>query len=66
MIRKLIRQMLSAQIFSALAVSLCLLVDNIMIGRFLKEQAMAAYILANIRCCSPSGRSGRCFRRASR
>ena len=47
MIRKLIRQMLSAQIFSALAVSLCLLVDNIMIGRFLKEQAMAAYILAN-------------------
>ena len=47
MIRKLIRQMLSAQIFSALAVSLCLLVDNIMIGRFLGEQAMAAYSLAN-------------------
>ena len=47
MIRKLIRQMLSAQIFSALAVSLCLLVDNIMISRFLGEQAMAAYILAN-------------------
>ena len=47
MIRKLIRQMLSAQIFSALAVSVCLLVDNIMIGRFLKEQAMAAYSLAN-------------------
>ena len=47
MIRKLVRQMLSAQILSALAVSLCLLVDNIMIGRFLKEQAMAAYILAN-------------------
>ena len=47
MIRKLIRQMLSAQIFSALAVSLCLLVDNIMIGRFLGERAMAAYSLAN-------------------
>ena len=47
MIRKLIRQMLSAQIFSALAVSLCLLVDNIMIGRFLREEAMAAYSLAN-------------------
>ena len=47
MIRKLVRQMLSAQIFSALAVSLCLLVDNIMIGRFLGEQAMAAYSLSN-------------------
>ena len=47
MIRKLIRQMLSAQIFSALAVSLCLLVDSIMIGRFLGERAMAAYSLAN-------------------
>ena len=47
MIRKLIRQMLSAQVFSALAVSLCLLVDNIMIGRFLGEQAMAAYSLSN-------------------
>ncbi len=47
MIRKLIKQMLSAQVSSALAVSLCLLVDNIMIGRFLGEQAMAAYSLAN-------------------
>ncbi len=47
MIRKLIRQMLSAQIFSALAVSLCLLVDNIMIGRFYQEQGMASYTLAN-------------------
>lgn len=47
MIRKLIRQMLSAQIFSALAVSLCLLVDNIMIGRFLGEESMAAYSLSN-------------------
>ena len=47
MIRKLIRQMLSAQVFSALAVSLCLLIDNIMIGRFLKEPGMASYSLAN-------------------
>ena len=47
MIRKLVKQMLSAQISSALAVSLCLLVDNIMIGRFYQEQGMAAYTLAN-------------------
>ena len=47
MIRKLVKQMLSAQIFSALAVSLCLLVDNIMIGRFYREQGMASYTLAN-------------------
>ncbi len=47
MIRKLVKQMLSAQIFSALAVSLCLLVDNIMIGHFYREQGMASYTLAN-------------------
>lgn len=47
MIRKLIRQMLAAQIFSALTVSLCLLIDNIMIGRFLGVPAIAAYGLAN-------------------
>ena len=47
MIRKLIRQMLSAQIFSALAVSLCLLIDIVVIGRFLGEKAMAAYQLSN-------------------
>ena len=47
MIRKLVRQMLSAQIFSALAVSVCLLIDNVMISRFLKEQGMASYTLAN-------------------
>ena len=47
MIRKLVKQMLSAQISSALAVSLCLLVDNIMIGRFYHEDGMAAYTLAN-------------------
>ena len=42
MIRKLIRQMLTAQIFSALTVSLCLLIDSIMISRFLGEKAIAA------------------------
>ena len=47
MIRKLIRQMLSAQILSALTVSLCLLIDSIMISRFLGEKAIAAYGLAN-------------------
>ena len=47
MIQKLIRQMLAAQTLSALTVSLCLLIDNIMIGRFLGVQAIAAYGLAN-------------------
>ena len=47
MIRKLIRQMLAAQTLSALTVSLCLLIDNIMICRFLGVQATAAYGLAN-------------------
>ena len=47
MIKRIVRQMLSAQILSALTVSLCLLIDNIMIGRFLGEGAVAAYGLAN-------------------
>ena len=47
MIRKLVRRMLTAQVFSALTVSLCLLIDNIMIGRFLGEEGIAAYGLAN-------------------
>ncbi|MBR0086142.1 MAG: ATP-binding protein [Lachnospiraceae bacterium] len=47
MIRKLIRQMLTAQILSALTVSLCLLIDSIIIGRFLGVEGMAAYGLAN-------------------
>ena len=47
MIRKLIKQMLAAQTLSALTVSLCLLIDSIMIGRFLGVQAIAAYGLAN-------------------
>ena len=47
MIRKLVRQMRTAQILSALTVSLCLLIDNIMIGRFLGDRALTAYGLAN-------------------
>ena len=47
MIRKLTKQMLMAQTLSALTVSLCLLIDNIMIGRYLGVQAIAAYGLAN-------------------
>ncbi len=47
MIRKLVRQMLAAQILSALTVSVCLLIDNIMIGRYLGVKAIAAYGLAN-------------------
>ncbi len=47
MIRKLVRQMLTAQVFSALTVSLCLLIDSIMISRFLHEDGIAAYGLAN-------------------
>ena len=39
--------MLAAQTLSALTVSLCLLIDNIMIARFLGVQAIAAYGLAN-------------------
>ncbi len=39
--------MLTAQILSALTVSLCLLIDNIMIGRFLGVRALTAYGLAN-------------------
>ena len=47
MIRKLIKQMLAAQTLSALTVSLCLLIDNVMIARFLGMNATAAYGLAN-------------------
>ncbi|MBR4457377.1 MAG: ATP-binding protein [Clostridia bacterium] len=47
MIRKLVRQMLTAQVFSALTVSLCLLIDNVMISRFLGEEYLAAFGLAN-------------------
>lgn len=47
MIRKLIRQMLTAQIFSALTVSLCLLIDSVIIGRFLGVESIASYQLAS-------------------
>ena len=47
MIRKLVRQMLTAQILSALTVSLCLLIDSVMISRFLGKRAIAAYGLSN-------------------
>ena len=47
MIKKLIRQMLTAQILSALTVSLCLLIDSIIIGRYLGVKAIAAYGFSN-------------------
>ena len=47
MIRKLTRQMLTAQIFAALTVSLCLMIDSVMISCFLGEEAIAAYGLSN-------------------
>ncbi len=47
MIKKLVGQMLAAQILSALTVSLCLLIDNLMIGRYLGDEALSAYGLAN-------------------
>ena len=47
MIRKLFRQMLVTQILSAMTVMLCMLVDSMMIGRFLGVDAMTAYGLAN-------------------
>lgn len=47
MLKKTFRQMAVAQIVSAMTVILCLLIDSIMIGRFLSVDAMAAYGLAN-------------------
>ena len=47
MIRKIFRQMLVAQILSAMTVMLCMLVDSIMIGRFLGVDSMSAYGLAS-------------------
>ena len=46
MIRKIFRQMLVTQIVSAMTVMLCMLVDSIMIGRFLGVDSMTAYGLA--------------------
>ncbi len=45
--KKMIRQLLLAQILATMTVTLCLLIDNVMINRFLGEQAIAAYELAN-------------------
>ena len=47
MIRKTFQQMLAAQILSSMTVMLCMLVDSIMIGRFLGVDSMSAYGLAN-------------------
>ncbi|MCR4604625.1 MAG: ATP-binding protein [Eubacterium sp.] len=43
MIKKVFKQMIWTQIISAMTVTLCLLIDNIMIGRFLGEDSIAAY-----------------------
>ncbi len=47
MIRKIFRQLLVTQILSAMTVMVCMLVDSIMIGRFLGVDSMTAYGLAN-------------------
>ena len=47
MIQKLFKQMVISQIISAMAVMLCLVIDSIMISRFLGTDAMAAYGFAN-------------------
>ncbi len=46
MIRKLFRDMLVTQIVSSMTVTLCMLIDSIMIGRFLGVDSMSAYGLA--------------------
>ena len=46
MIKKIFRQMLLTQILSAMTVMICMLVDSIMIGRFLGVESMTAYGLA--------------------
>ena len=46
MFQRIIKKMLTAQIFSAVTVMMCLVIDNMFIGRFLKEEALAAYGLA--------------------
>lgn len=42
-IKKLIRQMLLAQILSAMTVTICMLINSVMIGRFLGINNMSAY-----------------------
>ena len=46
MIKKVFRQMLVTQILSAMTVMICMLIDSIMIGRFLGVDSMSAYGLA--------------------
>lgn len=46
MVKKLFKQMVATQIVSAMAIMICMLIDSIMIGRFLGVDAMAAYGLA--------------------
>ncbi len=46
MIKKVFKQMLVTQIVSAMTVMICMLVDSIMIGRFLGVDSMTAYGLA--------------------
>ena len=43
MIKKLFRDMLVTQIISSMTVTLCMLIDSIMIGRFLGVDSMSAY-----------------------
>ena len=42
MIKKLFREMLITQIVSTMTVTLCMLIDSIMIGRFLGVDSMSA------------------------
>ncbi len=46
MIKKVFRQMLVTQILSSMTVLICMLIDSIMIGRFLGVDSMTAYGLA--------------------
>ncbi len=46
MIKKKFRQMLLTQILSAMTVTICMMIDSIMIGRFLGVYSMTAYGLA--------------------
>ncbi len=47
MIKRVFRQMLFTQIVSAMTVMICMVIDSIMIGRFLGVDAMTAYGLAS-------------------
>ncbi len=43
MVKKVFKQMLITQILSAMTVTLCMMIDSIMIGRFLGVHSMSAY-----------------------